>query len=160
MKNVKKTDIDILMPVVLESVNSGNDARIKVSGFSMYPLVTNWRDSVLLTKAGKIKKGDVPLIKRSDGSYVLHRVVKIKDGKLGLRGDYEQRIEYPVPKENVVAVAKGFYRNEKFISCDGAGYKLYKLFWMNTVWLRPAILKILAVRTSKKVKNPKNNIES
>ena len=91
MKNVIKTDIDVLMPVVLESVNSGNDARIKISGFSMYPLVTNWRDSVLLTKADVIKKGDVPLIKRDDGSYVLHRVVRI-DGKiLGLRGDYEQK---------------------------------------------------------------------
>ena len=58
MKNVRKTDNDILMPIVLESINSGNDARLKISGFSMYPLVTNWRDSVLLTKADKIKKGD------------------------------------------------------------------------------------------------------
>jgi len=160
VKNVIKTDIDVLMPVVLESVNSGNDARIKISGFSMYPLVTNWRDSVLLTKADVIKKGDVPLIKRDDGSYVLHRVVRI-DGKiLGLRGDYEQKIEYPIPSDNVVAVAKGFYRNEKFISCDSFGYKLYKAFWMNTVWIRPAILKVLAIRTLKKTKNPKNNVES
>ena len=150
MKNVKKTDIDALMPIVLESVNSGNDARIKISGFSMYPLVTSWRDSVLLTKASEVKKGDVPLIKRPDGSYVLHRVVKIKEGKYGLRGDYEQKIEYPVSPDDVVAVAKGFYRNEKFISCESAGYKLYKAFWMNTVWLRPVMLKALAIFTSKK----------
>ena len=150
MKSVKKTDIDALMPIVLESVNSGNDARIKISGFSMYPLVTSWRDSVLLTKASEVKKGDVPLIKRPDGSYVLHRVVKIKEGKYGLRGDYEQKIEYPVSPDDVVAVAKGFDRNEKFISCESAGYKLYKAFWMNTVWLRPVMLKALAIFTSKK----------
>ena len=160
MKNVVKTNIDALMPVVLESVNNGNDARIKISGFSMYPLVTNWRDSVLLTKADKIKKGDVPLIQRPDGSYVLHRIVKIKDGKLGLRGDYEQKIEYPVEAERVVAVAKGFYRNEKFISCESFCYKLYTTFWMNTVWLRPAMLKLLALHTAKKAKKTKNNVES
>lgn len=152
MKNVRKTDNDVLMPIVLESVNSGNDARIKISGFSMYPLVTNWRDSVLLTKADKIKKGDVPLICRPDGSYVLHRVVKVKDGKFGLRGDYEQKIEYPVSPEGVVAVAKGFYRNEKFISCDSFGYRLYRAFWMNTVWIRPVMLRVLAIFTAKKQK--------
>lgn len=145
MKNVKKTDIDVLMPIVLESVNSGNDVRIKISGFSMYPLVTNWRDGVLLTKADKIKKGDVPLICRPDGSYVLHRVVKVKNGQFGLRGDYEQKIEYPVSPDNVVAVAKGFYRNEKFISCDSFGYRLYRAFWMNTVCIRPVMLKMLAI---------------
>ena len=152
MSNIKKTDIDALMPIVLESINSGGSARIKISGFSMYPLVTNWRDSVVLTKTDKIKKGDVPLICRPDGSYVLHRVVKIKEGKLGLRGDYEQKIEYPVSAEGVVAVASGFYRNEKLISCNSFGYKVYKAFWMNTVWLRPLMLKILAIRSSKKQK--------
>lgn len=160
MSSIKKTDNDILMPVVLESVNSGNDARIKISGFSMYPLVTSWRDSVLLTKSDKIKKGDVPLIRRPDGSYVLHRVVKIKDGKLGLRGDYQQKIEFPISEECVVAVAKGFYRNDKFIPCESKGYKLYKSFWMNTVWLRPLMLKALAIYTAKKTKKPKKNVES
>ncbi len=160
MKNVRKTDNDILIPIVLESVNSGSDARLKISGFSMYPLVSNWRDSVLLTKVDSIKKGDVPLIKRDDGSYVLHRVVKIKDGKLGLRGDYEQKIEYPVSAENVVAVAKGFYRNERFISCDSMLYKFYKMFWMNTAIIRPMMLKLLAIRSSKKQKNLKKTVES
>ena len=153
MSKVKKTDIEALMPVVLESIEAGGSVRIKISGFSMYPLVTNWRDSVVLTKATDVKKGDVPLIRRPDGSYVLHRVVKIKDGDFGIRGDYEQKIEYPVSAEGVLAVASGFYRNEKLISCDSVGYKVYKAFWMNTVWLRPLMLKILAIRSSKKQKN-------
>lgn len=160
MKNVKKTDNDILVPLVLESINSGKDVRIKISGYSMYPLVSNWRDSVLLTKADKIKKGDVPLIQREDGKYVLHRVVKIKEGMFALRGDYEQKIEYPVSPDGVVAVAKGFYRNEKFISCESLIYKIYKAFWMNTAMIRPLMLKLLAIRSSKKQKKLKKNVES
>lgn len=143
MKNIKMTETDVLFSVVEETVKNGDSVKIKVAGYSMYPLVTSRRDSVLLTKADKIKKGDVPLIKRGDGSYVLHRVVGIKDGYLKLRGDYEQKMEYPVDRKQVIAVAKGFYRKEKFISCDSFLYKIYTFFWMNTVAIRPVILKIM-----------------
>lgn len=134
---------DVLFSVVEETVKSGGSIKIKISGFSMYPLVTSRRDSVLLTKADKIKKGDVPLIKRDDGSFVLHRVVGIKNGTFMLRGDYEQKIEYPVNPDQVIAVAKGFYRKEKYIDCDSFLYKMYTFFWMNTVAIRPVILKIM-----------------
>ncbi len=137
------TEADILFSVVEETVANGGSIKIKIAGYSMYPLVTSRRDSVLLTKADKIKKGDVPLIKRDDGSFVLHRVVGIKDGYFKLRGDYEQKCEYPVNPEQVIAVAKGFYRKEKFISCDSFLYKLYSFFWMNTIAIRPVILKLM-----------------
>lgn len=144
MKNIKLTEADLLFSVVEETVANGGSIKIKIAGFSMYPLVTSRRDSVLLTKADKIKKGDVPLIKREDGSYVLHRVVGVKDGYFALRGDYEQKIEYPVNPEQVIAVAKGFYRKDKYVSCDSFLYKLYTFFWMNTIAIRPVTLKILA----------------
>ena len=152
MKKIKIADIDTLYPIIEETVNSGNDIKIKVSGYSMYPLVASRRDSVLLTKAENIKKGDVPLFKRTDGSFILHRVVGIKDGAYQMRGDYEQKIEYPIYPEQVVAVAKGFYRNEKYISCDSFWYKLYSYIWMNTVFIRPLMLKILAIRGARKRK--------
>lgn len=137
------TDSEVLFSVVEETVKNGGSIKMKIAGYSMYPLVTSRRDSVLLTKADKIKKGDVPLIKRDDGTFVLHRVVGIKNGYFKLRGDYEQKIEYPVNPKQAIAVAKGFYRKEKFISCDAFLYKLYTFFWMNTVAIRPVILKIV-----------------
>lgn len=152
INKVTRTDMKTLYPLIEETIKDGGSINLKVSGYSMYPLVGSRRDSVVLVKAEKIKKGDVPLFKREDGSYILHRVVGIKDGAFKMRGDYEQKIEYPVYPEQVVAVAKGFYRNKKFISCDSLIYKLYKLFWMNTVSIRPLMLKILAIRSSKKGK--------
>ena len=143
MKNIKITEADVLFSAVEETVADGGTIKIKIAGYSMYPLVTSRRDSVLLTKAEKIKKGDVPLIKRSDGSYVLHRVVGIKNGAFRLRGDYEQNTEYPLYPEQVVAVAKGFYRKEKYIDCNSFWYKIYTFFWMNTVAIRPVILKFM-----------------
>lgn len=156
MKKIKIAESEALFSFTEETVANGGSIKIKIAGYSMYPLVASRRDSVLLTKAQKIKKGDVPLIKRDDGSFVLHRVVGIKDGALMLRGDYEQKIEYPINPERVIAVAKGFYRNEKFISCDSFLYKLYTFFWMNTVAIRPVFLKLLAIRSNIKGKRIKN----
>ena len=143
MKNIKMTEADVLFSFVEESVKDGSSVKIKIAGYSMYPLVTSRRDSVLLIKADKIKKGDVPLIKRDDGSFVLHRVVGIKDGAFELCGDYEQKREYPIKPEQVIAVAKGFYRKEKYIDCNSFLYKLYTFFWMNTIAIRPVILMLL-----------------
>lgn len=157
---IKKTDIQTLFPLIEENINNGSDVRIKVTGYSMYPLVCSYRDSVVLTKPKKIKCGDVPFFKRADGSYILHRIVGVKGGAYKIRGDFEMKIEYPVYPEQIVAVAKGFYRNGKYISCESLVYKLYKAFWMNTVFLRPLMLKILAIRNEKNDKKSKNNIES
>ena len=71
------------------------------------------------------------------------KVVGIKDGAFELCGDYEQKREYPIKPEQVIAVAKGFYRKEKYIDCNSFLYKLYTFFWMNTIAIRPVILMLL-----------------
>ena len=152
MAEIKKTDNDILFPVIEETVKSGTDVKLKVSGTSMYPLVGSRRDSVLLTKAEDLKVGDVPLYKRDNGKFILHRIVKIENGAYGMMGDFEQKLEYPVYKEQIIAVAKGFYRHEHFISCESFWYKVYKFFWMRTVAIRPLLIKILKFRGAKKAK--------
>jgi len=158
---IKKTDIDILMPLVLESVEQGGNAKLKVSGFSMYPLVSSRRDSVLLEKAIDIKVGDVPLFKRDDGSFVLHRIVGKKNGAYFTMGDYEVEKEYPVYPEQIVAKAKGFYRKEKYIDCKSVKYRIYRFFWTHTLFLRPFLLNFFAdAGKKKKRKNTKKNIES
>lgn len=155
MSQIKKTDMEELYPLIESAILDGGSVKLKISGFSMYPLVSSRRDSVVLTRADKIKKGDVPLFRRNDGSYILHRIVGEKDGAYKARGDYETKIEYPVYPNQIVAVAKGFYRKEKYISCDSLGYKIYKIFWMNTAWVRPAMLKFMGFLAIKKEKRQK-----
>ena len=47
------------------------------AGVSMYPMLRNRRDTVVIRPAaGRLKKYDVALYKRGE-SYVLHRVVKV-----------------------------------------------------------------------------------
>ena len=55
MRNIKITESEALFPIVEETVKGGGSIKIKIAGYSMYPLVASRRDSVLLTKADKIK---------------------------------------------------------------------------------------------------------
>ena len=77
---VKKTDMASLYALIAPVIKQNGTVKIKVAGFSMYPLLASRRDSVLLGKAHKMKVGDVPLFQREDGSFILHRIVGKKDG--------------------------------------------------------------------------------
>ncbi len=144
MAEIKQTNMETMFPLIEAAIASGGSVKLKVSGYSMYPLVASRRDSVLLVKADSIKVGDVPLYKRDDGSYILHRIVGKKDGAFYTMGDYETKKEYPVYPEQIVAKASGFYRKEKFIDCKSKGYKLYNFFWTHTLFLRPLLLNLIA----------------
>ena len=154
-KPVKKTDMASLYPFIAPIISQGGTVKIKVTGYSMYPLVSSRRDSVLLGKCGKLKIGDVPLFQREDGSFVLHRIVGKKNGAYVLMGDYETKKEYPVYPDRIVAVAKGFYRKDSFWSCESFRYKLYSAFWRRTVFIRPFMLKCLAILADVKSKRKK-----
>ena len=57
-------------------------------GVSMRPLIKQGRDLLIVTKPqGRLKKYDIPLYKRKNGQYVLHRVVKVKDDGYVILGD-------------------------------------------------------------------------
>ena len=131
-------------------IEEGKTVKLTVTGYSMYPLVSSRRDSVLLKKAETLSVGDVPLFQREDGSYILHRIVKKKDGFFATMGDYETKQEYPVKPKQVVAKAVGFYRKERYIDCNSAGYRIYSFLWRKTVPIRPFLLKALAIITSLK----------
>ena len=49
-------------------------------GDSMMPLIRQDRDLLIIEKPdGRLKKYDVPLYKRDNGQYVLHRILKFRE---------------------------------------------------------------------------------
>lgn len=128
MKTKKvKTSLESLLPILISMLEENIDVTLAVTGKSMYPLLTHKKDSVILTKCDKfnLKKGDIPLYKRNNGQYVLHRIVKVKGNSYDLCGDDQYIIEKSLPKENIIAVVKTFERNGKLYSCGDFSYKIY-----------------------------------
>ena len=107
-----------------------------IVGTSMMPLLRQRKDTVHLVKIDRpLKKKDVILYQRDSGQYVLHRLVKVKDGKYVICGDNQWRREYGITDKHIIAVMEGFYRMEKYHSIHSFSYKLYKTFGVTL--LRP-----------------------
>lgn len=98
------------------------------AGNSMRPLFKDNRDkAVIVPIVRPLKRNDVLLYKKSTtNDVVLHRVVKFKNNQPVFRGDSLYFTETNIPKENIVGIMDGFYRNGKYYNCQKSiRYKLY-----------------------------------
>lgn len=132
-----------LAPFIEEAVSAGKDVRLTITGYSMYPLLRSGTDDIVLGKHSKLKKYDVVLFKRKDGSYIFHRIIKIKGDVLTIAGDNETKKETPVLKSDVIAVMKSFYRSGKLHGVNELWYKLYSRFWLFIFPLRRIAARLL-----------------
>ena len=101
-------------------------------GTSMLPLFVEGRDKVCIYKYNDlepIKRGDIILYKRQDGTNVLHRVMAVKKQDFVLCGDNHCKLEYGIKKHQILGVAKGYYKYDEYI--DFSKSKKYK-FYKNT----------------------------
>ena len=99
-------------------------------GWSMYPMLRNRRDRIVVLPIGteRLKKYDLPLYRRPDGKYILHRIIDVKDGKYIIRGDNTYVKEH-VPDEWILGYVSEFYREEKHVLSTSRWYRFYARFW-------------------------------
>ena len=101
----------------------------KTRAFSMHPLLKEGRDLVTIrTFEGRLKKYDVPLYRRRDGGYLLHRIIGVKDDHYVIRGD-NTFVKEHVPDKELVGVLVAFKRKGKDCTVDSRGYRLYAKVW-------------------------------
>ena len=97
-------------------------------GDSMEPLLKNRLNTVVIKKsASPLKKYDIALYYRpTTKSYVLHRVVKVKEKKQEylIVGDNRWRKER-VPFSWVIGVFAGYYEGERYIDVNDEEYIKY-----------------------------------
>ncbi len=128
-----------LVLLMEEAFHEGKTATLLASGNSMLPLLHSGIDSVILGECKKpeeLKRLDVPLYRRPDGKYVMHRIVKVHKDSFDMCGDGQREIERNVPKSAVVAKAVGFIRSGKQFSVDSPKYRLYSWLWCSIIPLR------------------------
>ena len=104
-----------------EELRSGKTCVSTTVGDSMEPMLRNRRDTIIIEPVhGRLKRYDLPLYRRPDGKYVLHRILHVK-------------------KEGYIIE---FYRGEKHISVRYPTYRLYVHLWCDLFLIRAAILRI------------------
>ena len=126
MNDFNELGLKEMWPVMEEQLNNGKTVSFRPGGNSMLPLIRPGIDSVSVKQAPEIlKKYDLPLYRRMDGTFVLHRIVGIKKGTYTMRGDNQNVLERGVKREQVLAVATGMYKNGEYISFSGVKYWMY-----------------------------------
>ncbi len=125
-----KPSIKEIAPFIKEAISGGSDARLTVTGYSMYPLLRSGTDDVILTKPLDLKKYDVVLFERENGDCIFHRIIKIKGDVLTIAGDNETKKEFPVYKTKVIAKMKAFVRNGKQHTTKELWYVIYSRLWL------------------------------
>ena len=100
------------------------------SGYSMMPMLKDRRDRVILRPVEEqpLRRYDLPLYKRPDGKYVLHRIIKVCDGYYIIRGD-NTYVNEKIPFEWVIGYVTEFYRKGRHVSADSKRYRFYAAFW-------------------------------
>lgn len=110
----------------IEQIIASNGIFVSTTvGTSMYPMLRDRRDTVIVTPCqGRLKKYDVPLYRRG-GEYVMHRIIKVLPDSYVIRGDNCMLNEYGITDDDIIGVLSGFYRGKKQIRMDGPGYMIY-----------------------------------
>ncbi|MDD6483591.1 MAG: S24/S26 family peptidase [Clostridiales bacterium] len=130
--------------LIEQYINENGEFIATPRGTSMWPMLRHCRDTVYLKKFdGDLKKYDIPLYKRDDGTLVLHRCIgKNADSTYSMCGDHQCQRE-TVREEQIIAVTEGFYRDERYVPCTNPVYKLYSRFWCMSLRLRGYMLRVL-----------------
>ena len=148
-----------MYPVIRERLAQGQEVILTITGNSMSPYVRHHRDQVVLvaTDPMALQPGDVPLIIRDNGQFVLHRIIERDDGtarvcwgrakqypsantelRYVLLGDAQWVTEPDVRPDQIVAVATAFIRKGHRVACGSAAYRRHRLLWHRLLPIRRA----------------------
>ena len=123
-------DMQEFSPFICEILKNGGSARITVTGNSMWPMLKDGADSVLIEPITReVKKWELPLYQRDDGSLILHRVMKKKKGAYVMCGDNQVIVEWPVRSDQIIGIAVEFTRKGKTTRCSNLLYRTYAAIW-------------------------------
>lgn len=128
----KEVRLAEIYDVMVEMLESGGTVNFNPNGTSMLPTIMNHGDRVELKKPyRRLKKYELPLYRRSDGAFVLHRVVRVYDNSYGMCGDNQWHIENGITDENIIGVVTKIQRKGKLIDVNNKIYRAYVVLWVN-----------------------------
>lgn len=121
--------LDDLMPLFREQLEAGRNVRFSPRGVSMLPMLRQGIDSVVLSPLPeRLEKYDLPLYRRENGSYVLHRVVEAGETYTCM-GDNQFVPERGLEHGQMIAVVTAFCRGDREIPVTDPVYRLYCRLW-------------------------------
>lgn len=135
--------INELAPFICQGLSEGKSVKLTVTGVSMYPMLRDRIDSVIIEKADSFCKYDVVLYKRDNGQFVFHRIVGVHGDSFTFAGDNELVKEYGIDRANCLGKMKAFERSGKTYDVNVLWYRIYSRMWVCFFPFRRPLGKVL-----------------
>lgn len=128
--------LDQYIPLIREVIDGDGEFRLYPHGTSMLPLLRQGKDSVALVKpVERLKRGDILLYQRTNGQYVLHRLVRVRcDGTLWFSGDNHMTVEKGIDRGQIIASVTAVFRGEKRKESTTFGMRFYAQTMTLSFW--------------------------
>lgn len=125
-------------------LDEGREVEFTVTGRSMYPLITNRRDSVIVEKAvpKDLRLRDIVLFAPLPDVYVLHRIIKLTENGFVTAGDGNLFVDGFFPNEALVARVNAVVRRGRKIPVTSKLYRLYSAIWVKLFPIRKPLFRI------------------
>ena len=135
-KHETLSTMDEMMPLMAETLSLGRSVRFSPKGTSMMPMLRQGRDSVVLSPAPKnLNRYDLPLYRRDNGQYVLHRIIQAGETYTCM-GDNQFLPEPGIRRDQIIGVVTAFYRKDTRIPVTALTHRLYCRFWHHSRLIR------------------------
>lgn len=130
--NQKINDLNFDKEIIENAIEKNGMVVVHIRGISMYPMLIQGRDYVVIEKPDKrICRWDVPLYRAKSGKLLLHRVLAVRHDSYIIRGDNMFNTEI-VPKNQIIGVLKAFYRDGKYYDC-ATSKKYHAYIFLNRI---------------------------
>ena len=139
---VKVASPEQVIEPLLRLMDEMDAVPLVISGGSMTPFLVHGRDTVYLSRVTKpLRKGDMALYQRTNGSYVLHRVLKAEEEAYTMLGDAQIHPEPGIKPVQLRAVVTAVRRKGKLLQKGSFWWDFFEKVWIRMVAIRPMVRK-------------------
>ena len=132
----------VLMPEYESLLLEGAELPLVISGGSMLPFLASGRDSVMLKAPDRaLRRGDIVFYRRENGAYVLHHLLRVRDGKCWMIGDAQTTVEGPLDRDCIFAYVTQVKRKGQIEKPGTFWWEFFAHVWLRVVPLRRIIMK-------------------
>lgn len=133
---------EILLGEVCSLLAQGKSVKLRAKGESMRPFIRGDIDTLLLSPVSKLKKGHIVLAKIDNGTFVVHRIIRITADEVYLAGDGNLFLREKCLRINVAGVVKVIFRKGREYSMISPATRLLAFGWRMTLPFRQLLWKI------------------
>ena len=141
----KVVSAELIMGPLLDLLDEVEAVPLVITGGSMTPFLVHGRDTVYLSKVKRpLRRGDMVLFHRDNGSYVLHRIFRVEEKThvYTMIGDAQTVLEHGIRQDQIKAVVTAVNRKDKLLKRNNFWWFFFEKIWIRMVPMRPAVRKL------------------